>query len=118
MGRRIAIEYQCDRCGVTWYEDYDVSSGKPERTPPALVVDMAFGESSRKVEFGTLCGSCAETCHNYLNAIAKDLKRKPKAKKEESAAGAAPPPTETPKVTPLGSSSLRTAGASASGRSK
>lgn len=78
MGRRVAVEYECDRCGDVWYEDFDVKSQKSVKEPKSLSIELG----KRKVEYGTICESCENTCNNYIDNIAKDLKRKPGAKKK------------------------------------
>jgi len=89
MGKRIAVEYQCDRCKNTWYEDWDQDAQQPAKTPLSLSVTL--GE--RKVHYDVLCATCTESCTNYVNAISKDLKRRPGAKKKgEGAEAPSPPP--------------------------
>jgi len=101
MGQRVAVEYQCDRCTTKWYEDFDLERKLPVKIPVSLALQL--GE--RKVSFGVLCESCAKTCENYVNGIAKDLKKKPGAKKGSAAAPPSPRASrETPRRSPPGES--------------
>lgn len=95
MGKRIAVEYQCDRCQNTWYEDWDQATQKPAKVPASLSITM--GE--RKVHYDVLCATCTESCTNYVNSISKDLKRKPGAKKKGESAEAPSPPQPPPAET-------------------
>lgn len=123
MGQRVAVEYQCDRCSTTWYEDFDVEAQKPKRVPASLDISLSrSGETPRTVSFAILCASCDKTCTNYIDNITKDLKRKSGAKKKsgEGRDAEAPPPKpsrEPPRKPSVSAASERTLSTSGDDRS-
>ncbi len=105
MGRRVAVEYGCDRCGEIWYEDFDLKEKKSAKEPKSLSIKLG----NREVNYDTLCEGCETTCNNYIDNIAKDLKRKPGAKKKG-------PPDATPPSPPAdGATSSSSSAGPASG---
>ena len=118
MGQRVAVEYRCDRCETTWYEDFDLEKQKPRKLPASLKITMEGWRdpdamATRIIEFEVLCVSCAKPCLNYLDNISKDLKRKPAAKKKKGAD--APPPSTQPKESPKRPTPSALSGKTASG---
>ncbi len=71
MPKRLAVEFQCDRCKKFWYEDYDP---KKEELPDTASVKLELsvpGKPVLKVDFEVCCESCANTVANYAAGINK-----------------------------------------------
>jgi len=125
MPKRIAIEYKCDRCGATWFEDWNGSDTPPETASLTLALTAPnLAKPARELTFDVVCQTCYQTVINYIDHI--DLPNKPKvekkpgAKKEEG--GSAPSSSSTQKQAskpePPSSSSRRSSAPSQEGRSR
>lgn len=82
--RQLVLRNVCARCGAIWY--LEVEEGKQPPAPVSLELKLANGEDVQNIHFPVVCPSCTATITNYVNGIAKELKRRPgkrRAKKEE-----------------------------------
>lgn len=82
MKGKIVVKYECQRCPKVWYEDADGEQHANEKSPPCLLV--SFPAKSIEIKWDVLCPSCLGTVSNYIKALSKDLKSKPRGRKPEA----------------------------------
>jgi hypothetical protein len=107
MPKKAVVEFECDRCGRTWYADADVGS------TPSLSVFFKGPDGAviEEADYQVLCGSCASACANYVNSIVKELKKSsPKRGAKGEEAGATPSPPPPPRRPTSGTSSAASVG--------
>lgn len=81
MPKRIAVEFQCDRCKKFWYDDYDP---KKEELPETASVSLTLkvpGKPVVQADFEVCCETCTNTVANYAAGITKS-----RTKENETAA--------------------------------
>jgi len=107
MPKKAVVEFECDRCGRTWYADADVGS------TPSLAVFLKGPDGAviEEADYQVLCESCASACANYVNSIVKELKKSsPKRGAKGEEAGATPSPPPPPRRPTSGTSSAASVG--------
>lgn len=122
MPKRFTAEMKCDRCGRTWHQEIDITKPNPEKVETfslQVLMTSPTGES-KKVDFSTLCDTCAKAVAGYveqLDVVTKaSPQRKPKAKKEaaQGAPAATPEPPKQPTPQKPGGSTTSQAGSTTS----
>jgi hypothetical protein len=105
MPRQSVYKYECDRCGRTWFPEVEDGKDAPETKKLELRLEGPDGTAIVEVKYDTLCESCEKTVENYVQSVAKDLKKNsPKRgakKKDKKGRGAeAPHPQPVEQVKP------------------
>lgn len=114
MPRKTVLQYDCDRCGRTWYED----APKEAESMKCAGINVAlFGSDGvlTEAKFEMLCESCEKTVKNLVAQICKDLKHNsPKrGAKKKGQQDADPPSPSTPEPPKNGTPASSSSGTSA-----
>ena len=88
MPKQSVYKYTCDRCGRTWYPEVKPDEPTPETKSLQLKLMGRDGTPVVDVSYDVLCESCEKTVGNYVEGLAKDLKKNsPKRGAKKSPAG-------------------------------
>lgn len=87
MPAKQVMQYDCDRCGRTWYLEPDV-----KQTPFELTLKANIEAADVSLDYKCLCDGCRKTVKALLDSLGKTTKKsspagRAKKKKDEPAAG-------------------------------
>lgn len=102
MPSKSVVEYTCDRCGKTWYENEEVRVASLE-----VKMMLTSGEVIEDA-YEVLCSGCEKTSENYAKGLIKKMtKKSPEGRKSGANEKGADAPSSSQEATskPSGTSS-------------
>ena len=102
MSGIMVMKYECQRCPRVWYEDLQTTTITESSKPAPPCLSVHFTPDSTDIRWDVLCDSCVKTVGNYVKALVKDLKNKPRGRKAKVVGGGDAPSVQTEQKGPTG----------------